>query len=292
MVYFQAVARAENITKAAQQLHIPQPSLSRTISKLEEDLGVPLFERQANTLRLNDCGRAFLKRVDHILLEIQEARDEVKEWGAGECGNIYFAATVPGILNDLIREYLKSHPRVRIHQVQATVEQMSNMLLNREIDFALSTLPIISPKITWTQLIMEKRGIVVSKRNPLSSRKILHFDDFKFEPLILNSNVDQLRIFQPFFESEGLSPNVFFEGDQPEVIGHLISNDYGIGFSTKRRFEELEKLKKNRNDNDEGLVFCDIKPDMYSIVGVSVLKDYYMSPATRDFYQYLIKNIS
>lgn len=290
LVYFQAVAKTENITKAAQHLHIAQPSLSKTISKLEEDLGVTLFDREANTIRLNDCGRAFLKRVNRILLEIQDARNELHELSSGEAGHVYFAAAQPEMLNDLVKTYIIDHPKVCIHQLQATAEQIHTMLLNGEIDFALSSIPIIDPSIEWTQIMAEKVGIIVSKENPLSSSPTHRLGDLMSQPIIVNSNVDQQIFVRTFFESEGLTQNIVFEGDQPEVIGHLISKNHGIGFSSKRRYESLRKSKTYEND-DSHIMFCDIDPPIYLTIGVCIFKDHYLSPATRHFYQYIIKNL-
>ncbi len=66
--YFQTVARLEHMTKAAEELHIAQPSLSKTIARLEKDLGVPLFDRQGRQITLNSFGKVFLKRVERIFM--------------------------------------------------------------------------------------------------------------------------------------------------------------------------------------------------------------------------------
>jgi DNA-binding transcriptional LysR family regulator len=282
--YFKAVAETENITKAAQRLRISQPSLSKTIARLEEDVGVSLFDRQPNTIRLNDCGRAFLKRVDNILLEIQDARKELNELSTGDSGQIRFAATVPEMLNSLIETYLTNHPKVRMHQIQATPELMLNMLQYREIDFALSNIPLIGQSIQWTPIITEKIGAIISKNNPLSDKKTLSFEDLKAEQFIVNSNVEQQRMAQSYFGSMGFLPNVFFEGTQPELIGALVSKNCGVGFATKQRYETLKKLNTNEN-----IVYCDIEPPLDSVIGIAVLQDHYLSPAAKGFYQYLLK---
>lgn len=73
--YFQTVARLEHMTKAAEELRIAQPSLSKTIARLEEDLGVPLFERQHRQIKLNRFGKLFLNRVERIFMEIYEGKE-------------------------------------------------------------------------------------------------------------------------------------------------------------------------------------------------------------------------
>ena len=72
--YFKAVAELQHMTKAAQVLSLSQPALSRSIAKLEEELGVPLFERKGKTLRLNRYGKLFLKSVDRATQAIEEGK--------------------------------------------------------------------------------------------------------------------------------------------------------------------------------------------------------------------------
>jgi DNA-binding transcriptional LysR family regulator len=86
--YFQTVARLEHMTKAAEELKIAQPSLSKTISRLEEDLGAPLFNRQGRNIRLNQFGKVFLTRVDRIFRELEEGKREIRDMaGLNNCLN-------------------------------------------------------------------------------------------------------------------------------------------------------------------------------------------------------------
>jgi DNA-binding transcriptional LysR family regulator len=77
--YFQTVARSEHMTRAAEELHISQPSLSKVISNLEEDLGVPLFERIGRQIKLSHFGKAFLSRVERIFLELEDGKRELSD---------------------------------------------------------------------------------------------------------------------------------------------------------------------------------------------------------------------
>lgn len=70
--YFLAVARLEHVTEAARNLHVTQSSLSKTIQRLEEDLGVPLFDRVGRNLRLNEFGSRFLRRAERALFELEQ----------------------------------------------------------------------------------------------------------------------------------------------------------------------------------------------------------------------------
>lgn len=95
--YFQTVARLEHMTKAAEQLQIAQPSLSKTISRLEEDLGVALFDREHRKIRLNAAGRIFLNRVERAFAELNEGRREIVELADQDQKNITLAVTIPRV---------------------------------------------------------------------------------------------------------------------------------------------------------------------------------------------------
>jgi DNA-binding transcriptional LysR family regulator len=121
--YFQTVARLEHMTKAAQELNVSQPSLSNTMSRLEESLGVPLFVRQGRQIRLTTFGRQFLQRVNLAFFELEKGKREMEEMAGGEKGIISFAVTLPNALPVLLKEFLEIHPQAKLIQNQAFSEK-------------------------------------------------------------------------------------------------------------------------------------------------------------------------
>ena len=91
--YFKKVAKTEHITKAAEELHITQPALSRTISRLEEQVGVRLFDRNNNKIRLNSFGYVFLKRVERAFSELDDGLKEVSDMYSLDKGKIVFSTS-------------------------------------------------------------------------------------------------------------------------------------------------------------------------------------------------------
>lgn len=92
LVYFRTVAQTEHISQAAAELHITQPALSRAISRVEQEVGAQLFERGANSIRLNHAGRAFLRRVEQILTEYDDALREAEDYSNVETGSVKLIA--------------------------------------------------------------------------------------------------------------------------------------------------------------------------------------------------------
>lgn len=93
--YFQVVARLEHMTRAAEELHISQPSLSKMISRLEKHLGVPLFDRHGKQIRLNRFGKIFLNRVDRVFAELEEGQYELADLTGLERGEADLIITHP-----------------------------------------------------------------------------------------------------------------------------------------------------------------------------------------------------
>ncbi|WP_052573129.1 LysR substrate-binding domain-containing protein [Haloferula sp. BvORR071] len=120
--YFVAVAEEENVTRAAARLHVAQPSLSRQIRDLEDELGVPLFEHAARTVRLTDAGRHFLKEAREAMAKVEDAIRSVREFAHGNRGEIHvgFAPSLTTrILPAALRTFQERCPAVhaRLHDL-------------------------------------------------------------------------------------------------------------------------------------------------------------------------------
>ena len=91
--YFQTVARLEHVTRAAEELRVAQPALSKTIARLEAELGVPLFDRRGRRVALNAGGRAFLRHVHRVFREVEDGRLELADLAGLARGSVTVAAT-------------------------------------------------------------------------------------------------------------------------------------------------------------------------------------------------------
>ncbi len=142
LVHFAGVARTEHVTRAAQEMNVPQSTLSRSLARLEEDLGVHLFARHGRTLSLTPAGRTFLASVERALGEIERAADEVRADADAATGKVAFgflhtmgAETVPGLLH----AFRADHPKVRFSLVQNYGEAMLERLRAGELDLCLTS---------------------------------------------------------------------------------------------------------------------------------------------------------
>lgn len=145
--YFEIVAKHEHITRAAEELHIAQPSLSKAISRLEAELGVELFDRQGRNIKLNSFGRVFLKRVSKIFLELENGRQELADMSGLEQGRISLAWTSTLLLPRVLEGFLSIYPNVSFKQIVATTLEMKSQMEEGILDICISSPSVEGPGI-------------------------------------------------------------------------------------------------------------------------------------------------
>lgn len=138
------------MTRAAQELHIAQPALSKTIARLEEDLGVLLFDRQNRQIRLNTFGKAFLKKVETALDVLDEGRREIADLAGMERGIVHLATNTLGRITAALGAFRTEHPEVNFRILQtapASVEEMAALLEKGEVDLCFTAASLNHPGV-------------------------------------------------------------------------------------------------------------------------------------------------
>jgi DNA-binding transcriptional LysR family regulator len=135
--YFAAVAERKNFTRAAEELHVAQPAISQQIKALEEELGVVLLLRTKRSVKLTAAGHAFLREAKAILAHAEQSKLVAKRAAQGEIGSLSigcFSSAVANFLPELLREYRRRFPAVRVHLFELTPEQQLQALAREKID--------------------------------------------------------------------------------------------------------------------------------------------------------------
>ncbi|MFH5181304.1 LysR family transcriptional regulator [Paenibacillus sp. TAB 01] len=138
--YFRTVAKTEHFTKAAEQLAISQPALSRSVTKLEEELGVHLFDRLGRSVQLNPMGKLFLKRVERALQEIQDGIEEVRQFHDPDAGTVSLAFLMTfglHILPDLIGKFNRMYPKIEFLLYQNPTTVILPQLQHSEVNLCI-----------------------------------------------------------------------------------------------------------------------------------------------------------
>lgn len=280
--YFQTVARLEHMTRAAEELQIAQPSLSQTIARLEEDLGVALFERKNRQIRLNEFGKVFLTRVERALTELNEGRREIKELVEDHDNQITLAVTIPRVLPNLLGSFLKQFPDVRFQQMLEAISSMKRQLENAEIDFCISSVPIEGEDIVWEPLMTEEIYLVVPPKHRLAKRAQIHLTEVRDEAFIsMNTGYGFRNLTDQFCKEAGFVPNIAFEGDEPGVIGDLVNQGLGIAFVPEISWMHQPNPFPNR--------LKIVEPNCQRTIGIAWSKRRYFSTAAMQFRTFVIE---
>lgn len=237
---FLAVAEAENITKAAENLYITQPALSAAISRLENELGVKLFDRQKNSLSINESGKLLYDRAESILRKFDNGLRNIEDIKNQRQGEIKFSLPDAGLLRNIKQEYLSSHPDNRFGQSLMSASYAKKYLLAGTIHFALSYYQISDPMIEWRDLAKVKLGLAsyYDKSEEGESIGLSELSDRSF--VFCGTSTDVTELFVQKCKAAGFNPRILFTGDDLVLIRHLL-----------REHEAILVLPNSRGMSDE-----------------------------------------
>ncbi|WP_127532888.1 LysR family transcriptional regulator [Paenibacillus kobensis] len=281
--YFQTVARLEHITKAAEELQIAQPSLSKTISRLESHIGAPLFDRQGRNIRLNPFGKVFLERVDRMFLELAEGMQEVRDMAGLNRGSITLSASIVSTLPDLIGEFLTLYPNVHFRQVMEPAAVIKRMLEDGEIDLCIQAAPFEGPDMEWLPLRTEPIYVIVHDKHPLAGRDAVTLEEIKDEPFLgLQQGYWFRTLSDGLCQQAGFTPNTMIEVNESDALVLLLRRNLGIMFCPETAWQKRAYLMPNR------LRVTD-HPGFKVSTGLVWSKKHYLSIAAQRFRQFIIE---
>ena len=187
--YFLMVAREENITKAAAFLHVTQPTLSRQLMQLEEELGVKLFKRSNHSIHLTEDGMLLKRRAQDIVALTDKAEKELRHEEGAVTGELAIGSGETRSVQDLaevIALFQKEYPRVQYDFYTANADDIKERLERGLLDIGLLTEPVDISKFNFVRLPRrEKWGVLVRKDSELAKKEKISPDDLVQVPLIL-----------------------------------------------------------------------------------------------------------
>ncbi|KAF6628266.1 LysR family transcriptional regulator [Paenibacillus sp. EKM208P] len=248
--YFLTVARLEHVTEAARSLHVTQSSLSKTIQRLEEDLGVPLFDRTGRKLRLNEFGSRFLHRAERALFELEQGKQELSDLSSPEHGTLELAVTTASTLPNILREFRKKRPYIQFHVQMLTTQEMVTLLHRGEVDFCLSSPPIEGDDIECQIVFIDPILVAVPKGHRLADRSSVTLTDLRDEWFVgVKRGYGTRDLVDSVCKSEGFAPKYVYEGDEPARLSTLVEAEIGIAFIPSTARNSREHLKYLQVEN-------------------------------------------
>ncbi len=228
---FYAIVEEGNISHAAQRLDIAQPALSRQMKRLENSLGVQLFERGSRRIRLTDAGRVMYSRVEHILGMVDGTVREITEIGSGVAGSIRLGTiTTSGamLLPELISEFHSRYPHVTYQIWEAEGARILELLDNRVIEIGITRTQVDSKVYESIVLPNEPLVLIMNKEQEIGSQHDkVNLLELKDRPIIIPLRWQS--VFIANCRKLGFEPHIICVSDS--IVQDLLLAKMGVGMA-------------------------------------------------------------
>jgi LysR family transcriptional regulator, transcription activator of glutamate synthase operon len=282
--YFQTAAKTQNFSQAANELNITQPSLSITISRLEDELKVNLFDRKGRNVQLNEAGVTFLGRVNNIFCELNSAKNELADIAGNQNKHISLSTTGAPLLSGVLKKYIESHQDIEINQKCSVYKAVEKELASGEIDFCITLPEIRGDNIECKILKEDEIVLIVPETHRFAQRESIKLAEVAGDNFIsLPSNYNFREVADLICEKAGFVPKISFEVDDI-LMQEMIELEKGITLMPLYIVNQPHVRRHNLR------MLKITEPDAHIQIGISWLKGKYFSEAARNFRNYIIQN--
>lgn len=243
--YFLMVAREENITRAAKQLHMTQPTLSRQLMQLEDELGKPLFIRGKRKIELTDEGVLLRRRAEEILSLVNKTEQEITQSEEEMVGQIMIGTGIfsssQAVLSQVIEEFHDEYPLVKFDIYVGNADLIKERVNQGLVDIGLLLEPVDISKYNHLRIpLQEKWGIIVSKTNFLAHKPYVKKEDLKELPLFLtNREIVQSEISN-WLKGDVLLHSMFSYNFASAILP-FIQDDQGAAITVEGAYQVLNQ---------------------------------------------------
>lgn len=215
--YFQTIAKLENMSKASEYLYVAQPTLSVSMTRLEEDLGVALFDRRRGKIRLTETGRLFLPYVEQCLTAVSQGVSAVRGHESVSGRQVRVANSMADLISRLFSRFIAEHPDAAIQQLSCRNEEIEGKILGGEADFGFLFGPIDNPGLEYMEINRSIRVAQLPANSPLAGKEAVHIEELADYPLIINHARDDARMLRELSELYSFHPVQLLECDDDRV---------------------------------------------------------------------------
>lgn len=281
--YFVTLAHLEHYTKASKELMITQPSLSHAISSLEEELGVPLFEKDGRNIVLTKSGRMFLEDVEKSLKMLDEGIKNMKMTSTGEGRiDVAFLRTlgsdyIPRVIHDFME--LHREKEIEFHFHTGLSVDLIQGLKDKKYDIAFCSKLDSEPQIEFIPMAKQDLVMIVPLDHPLAARDSVELIETIPYPQIVFSKKSGLRpVIEGLFRQIGARPDVAYEVEEDEVVAGLVANGFGIAVCPNMPILNSMKLKALHITS----------PKWERNFYMAMLKDRYLPPIVHELKEFVV----
>lgn len=236
------IAEEKNFSRAAEKLHIAQPSLSQQLSKLEKELGVQLFRRSTNSVELTHAGSLFIKKAQKVLDIVEQIQKEMDDISHMRKGHLLIGSlpiTGSHILPLVLPVFKAQYPDIEISLIEDTSANLEMLTATGQADVSLLSLPLQEQSLDYTKIIEEDIWLCVPQDHRLTKQKKepnyrvalseLQEEDF----IVLKQGQGFRQIVMELCASAGFTPNIVFESSNIDTVQSLVAAGMGIAFVPK-----------------------------------------------------------
>ncbi|MBD2869716.1 LysR family transcriptional regulator [Paenibacillus arenilitoris] len=233
--YVIQIAHEKNFSRAAEKLHIAQPSLSQQLSKLEQEIGVLLFRRTTNSVELTQAGQVFVEKSQAILDAVEQLKQEMDDMAQMRRGRLV-VGTLPitgsHILPLVLPVFGAHYPQIEVVLVEDTTAKLEQLTASGGTDLSLLSLPLIDSSLAYEPFLEEEICLAVPPKHPLAGRTgPIDIAELLDEPFIVLKRGQGFRqIAIELCEQAGFQPRVVFESSNIETVQSLVAGGMGIAF--------------------------------------------------------------
>lgn len=213
--YFIALAGSLNFTRAAERVHVTQSTLSHQIRQLEEEVGLPLFERIGKRVVMTPAGESFLAYASRALKEVDMGLGELKRDSAAMIGEVRIGTTHTFNLEfipDCVARFLQDSPAVRVIVEELPADAIALQLEAGKLDFGVAYRPESPSVLQFEPWFNEELVLVVGQHHPLAARRRLRVIELHREPLVLlPPSFSTRRLLDECFAAAGAEPAIIAE---------------------------------------------------------------------------------
>lgn len=276
--YFLAIAREENFTKAAAMLHVTQPTLSRQIADLEQELGVKLFIRSNHNIVLTEDGMILKRRAQEILSLAEKTKRDFMQKGESLSGTISIGSgefRSTGYLAKIIAGFCKKHPNVKYEIYSGNAINISDRIERGLLDIGLMSEPIDIRKYNFVNMpIKERWGVFVPDGSPLYGKIYVTAEDLVGIPVLSASgDFNQSRIGKWLGEFK----------DRVEIVA-TVNLPYNKAILAKENIGAMISI--DLDCSYDGLRFIPLYPQLEVATALAWKKEQMFSAATTAFIEF------
>lgn len=231
--YFAVVARLEHISHAASELHVAQPAVSATISKLEKEFRTPLFNRVGRKIVLNEAGKRLYEQVLFMEQAEEDLKKELDRLHESIENTLVFSVSNSIYFRGWLQLFVTQNPQIQLKQKMLREPEMIDALLDESIDLALGEFHEDVPGIERRKIIEDEYVVLIPSDHPLAKKERITFEDIQAEQVSSFPSNNTTKIVDQIFEKQSAVPNVMFEGNARMQLKLLMWNR-GLAFTSKQ----------------------------------------------------------